>query len=96
MLNLRLQKLSFDVLLAESGKQALSILKSKPVDLILLDQSMPEMDGLETFEKLKTTTNYQLPVIMLSAHGTIKLVMFFLKAGGPILKKNQLTSMSFR
>lgn len=82
MLKLRLQKLSYDVLLAESGKQALTILKNKPIDLIILDQFMPEMDGLETYEKIKTVLDYQPTVIMLSAHGTIKLVMSFLKAGG--------------
>ena len=43
----------YNVLLAESGREALDMLKSEKVDLILLDIAMPGMNGIETFERIK-------------------------------------------
>ena len=38
---------------ASSGKEAISIMKDKIVDIILLDLSMPDMDGLDFLEKIR-------------------------------------------
>ena len=38
---------------ANNGKQLLEIIKNKPVDLIILDIDMPEMNGVEAAKKLK-------------------------------------------
>ena len=43
----------YDVLLANSGIEALMKLKSEKVDMVLLDIDMPEMNGMETFERMK-------------------------------------------
>ena len=43
----------YNVLLAESGREALEKIKIEKVDLILLDIAMPKMDGLETFKRMK-------------------------------------------
>ncbi|KAA3619332.1 MAG: response regulator [Calditrichaeota bacterium] len=82
MLAKRLEPKSYTVVEAESGQQAIKIIQSQAIDLVLLDQNMPEMDGLTTFEKIKNLTEPTVPVIMLTAHGSIKLVLTFLKAGG--------------
>ena len=43
----------FDVHMAESRKETFSILKKQVIDLILLDISMPEIDGVELLWELK-------------------------------------------
>lgn len=51
-----------------SGKQGLMVAQKQHFDAVLLDVSMPEMDGIQTVEKLQENpqTNY-LPVILLTA-----------------------------
>ncbi|GIW67372.1 MAG: hypothetical protein KatS3mg096_240 [Candidatus Parcubacteria bacterium] len=50
---IKLQSANFNVLEAENGKVALEILKTNKPDVILLDNTMPEMDGVETFLAIK-------------------------------------------
>ena len=52
----------YDVLLAESGKEALEMLETELVDLVLLDIAMPQMNGIETFKHIKDFT-VKIPVI---------------------------------
>lgn len=58
----------YEVILAESGIDALLKLKSEPVDLVLLDIDMPGMNGIETFERMKAL-DVNVPVIFLTASG---------------------------
>ena len=56
---------------ATSGKECLVLAAENTYDLILLDHMMPEMDGVETFQKLREDTtglNYATPVIALTAN----------------------------
>ncbi len=82
MLILRLQKIGHRVVVAGSGSQALDVLADEKVDLVLLDQMMPQMDGLETFEGLKKKITSPPPVIMMTAHSSLNLALAFMKAGG--------------
>ncbi|MDR0267659.1 response regulator transcription factor [Paenibacillus sp.] len=50
---------------AANGLEALDILRSHPVDLIILDVMMPEMDGIQACMKIRKENN--TPIIMLSA-----------------------------
>lgn len=50
---------------AYNGKEALRLLAQTPVDLLLLDIMMPEMDGIETMQRLRE--RYNIPVILLTA-----------------------------
>ena len=53
---------------ASGGAAALEIAQSQPVDVILLDVMMPEMDGLAVCERLRQDENLrQIPVILLTA-----------------------------
>lgn len=58
----------YDVILAESGAEALKLLGIQEVDLVLLDIDMPEMDGMETFRNMKKA-GIKTPVIFLTASG---------------------------
>ena len=58
----------YNVLLAESGREALEKNKKEKVDLILLDIAMPIMDGIETFRRMKES-DVNIPVIFLTASG---------------------------
>lgn len=52
---------------AQNGKDALCLLKSTPIDLILTDYNMPEMDGLEFITVLKGNTAYKhIPVLLMT------------------------------
>lgn len=56
---------------AGSGRECLDKCSQQKYDLILMDHMMPEMDGVQTFEKLhgdKTSPNFETPVIMLTAN----------------------------
>jgi len=56
------------VSLAHSGKEAVEMLKNEVPDLILLDVIMPEMDGYETFGKIRELPGLQnVPIIFLTA-----------------------------
>ena len=55
------------VLLANSGQQALDLLRSETVDLVLMDIQMPEMDGVTTTQRIHDEIDATLPVIVLTA-----------------------------
>lgn len=57
----------FKVLEAENGIDALEVLQTEKVDIIVLDIMMPKMDGYTFFSKMKE--NYNIPTIVLSARG---------------------------
>lgn len=55
----------YEILKAYDGKQALDVLKSEEVHLILMDIMMPEMNGIIATKKIRE--KYSIPIIMLSA-----------------------------
>lgn len=58
----------YEVLLANSGQQALELARTHIPDLVLLDLMMPEMDGIEVCVRLRQSrSTYLIPVIMLTA-----------------------------
>ena len=65
-----LEEEGFEILTASSGHEALEILESADVDLVLTDMKMPLMDGIELLENIKVLEP-DLPVIMMTAYGTV-------------------------
>lgn len=58
----------FSVVTATNGEEALATIARAPADLILLDLSMPVMDGLTTLKKLRASVaTREIPVVVLSA-----------------------------
>ena len=53
---------------AENGREALSMLRAGPFDVVLLDVVMPELDGYQTLAQIKADSALRhIPVIMISA-----------------------------
>jgi two-component system cell cycle response regulator len=71
MLVSMLENIGFAVLEAQDGDQALQIIKRAPesIDMVLLDQEMPKLSGMELLQKLKASRRLQhIPIIMLTGH----------------------------
>lgn len=68
LIGMFLRSSEYDVLNAESGLEALDILKEKDVSLVITDILMPDMDGIELLETMKKNDELRhKPVIMLTA-----------------------------
>ena len=66
-LKTKLKLLSYEVILASNGVEALEQIQGQEPDLVVLDVMMPKKDGFETLKELRTFS--PVPVIMLSARG---------------------------
>lgn len=69
LLQVILSEEGFTILEAQDGKDALSLLDSEKVDLIILDIMMPNMDGWDLCENIRTYYSDSLPILMLTAKG---------------------------
>ncbi len=65
-----LQTQNFIAEIAETGKDALQLLESKPFDLVILDIGLPDISGLEICKKIRET-NTKIPILMLTALGSV-------------------------
>jgi len=69
MLSRRLTRKGYDVVAAEDGEKGVQMATSEAPDLILMDMSLPVMDGWEATRRIKADKNTQsIPVIALTAH----------------------------
>jgi adenylate cyclase len=83
ILRMRLESMGYEVVVAEDGEQALSVVRETLPDLILLDIMMPKIDGLEVARRLKADPGLPfIPIIMVTAKTTAKDVLAGLEAGG--------------
>lgn len=63
----------YSIKIATSGQQAIDVCLSMPIDIILMDVMMPEMDGFETCRILKENPQTRsIPVIFVTARGEVK------------------------
>lgn len=70
----------YEVITAESGEEALSMVEKDRIDLILLDVKLPGMDGLEVLEQVLEQYR-DLDVIMISGHSDISIAVKAVKMG---------------
>jgi two-component system cell cycle response regulator DivK len=69
MLSRRLTRRGFDVVFAADGQQGVDLARSEKPDIILMDMSLPVMDGWEATRRIKEDgTMRRIPVIGLTAH----------------------------
>jgi CheY-like chemotaxis protein len=69
MLSRRLMRKGFDVVMAVDGGQAVTMAEGERPDLILMDMSLPVMDGWEATRRVKAAeATGHIPIIALTAH----------------------------
>ena len=69
MLSRRLTRRGFEVVFAADGQQGVDLARSEKPDIILMDMSLPGMDGWEATRRIKADgTMRRIPVIGLTAH----------------------------
>ena len=76
-----LEKYNLNIDTVESGEECLDRVKSIKYDLILMDDMMPKMSGTETFHELKKDSNFDTPVIALTANALVGEREKYLKEG---------------
>ncbi len=65
---------------AESGEQALDLVRAQDPDLVITDLKMPGMDGMELLSRIRASFP-EIPVVMLTAHGTVTNAVEAMKRG---------------
>lgn len=84
MLSMVLKTMSITTEEADGGAACLELVSQKKYDVIFMDHLMPEMDGVETFQRLKELTNSlnpDTPVIALTADDLGSGEAFFMETG---------------
>jgi len=72
VLKITLNEENYETIEAKNGEEALEIIRSKPLDLVLLDYKMPKMDGIQVCDAVKKDILLQhLPVIMVTGKGEV-------------------------
>jgi len=72
MLSRRLIRRGYEVLLAEDGETGVRMALGSLPDLILMDLSLPDIDGLEATRRLKADPRtHRIPIIVLTAHAML-------------------------
>jgi DNA-binding response OmpR family regulator len=90
---------AFDVTLASSGMQALTILEDARPDMLILDIIMPEMDGITVCRRLRRDSRFaSLPILFLTAKGGTDDIVTGLDAGADdyVVKPFELAELRAR
>ena len=68
MLKMRFESLGYAVSCAENGAEALRVMETTPVNLIIMDLMMPVMDGIEATRQIKKNSKWKnIPILFLTA-----------------------------
>ncbi len=65
---------TFQIIEAETGERAIEIIESQPIDIVLLDNKLPGMDGIEVLEYIKTK-EYDISVMMITSYASLDLAV---------------------
>jgi two-component system NtrC family response regulator len=80
MLESLLGRAGFEVVSAADGNEALARLAQASFDLLLTDQRMPGMDGLELLDRARRAQG-ELPIVLMTAYGTVSTAVEAMKRG---------------
>lgn len=70
----------FNVLPAGNGREAIELLRSNPVNVIVTDERMPDLSGMDLLTEVKRN-HYGVPVILITAYASVSLAVDALKQG---------------
>ncbi len=70
----------YEPITADNAQQALDIVESTDLDLVLTDMKMPSMDGIELLKRIKEKSP-DLPVVMMTAYGTVEKAVEAMQLG---------------
>ena len=76
----RLKKRKLEVVAASNGNEALRLMREIPLDVVVLDVKMPDMDGIETLKELKKI-NPSVEVLMLTGHASVEVAIQGMELG---------------
>lgn len=88
-----LQSESTDAYYADSVQDALSILKRYPVQLIIMDIDLAEIDGLALIEAMRSCKT--VPILVLSSNNEEKAQISAIKAGADVVMEKENTSLEY-
>lgn len=70
MVSFTLKGAGYDIVEAEDGKAALAVLNGQPIDAVITDLNMPNMNGFELIRALRANPTYKFtPILMLTTEG---------------------------
>jgi two-component system phosphate regulon response regulator PhoB len=82
LVELNLARDGYEMILCESGQEALDLARSKLPNLIVLDLMLPDIDGLEVCKALKRDSKTEhIPILMLTARGEEADIVIGLELG---------------
>ena len=79
----------FEVDIAENGAKAMDLLENQEYDVLLLDLSMPGLNGMDVLKKIKTL-ELTTEVVILTGNATISTAVEAMKLGAMIFLQNHL------
>ena len=74
-----LTRKGYEVIYADGGTSAMQLFQTRPIDLVILDIMMPEMDGFTVCDWLRGRSS--VPIIMLTAKGSVNDIVHGFKVG---------------
>lgn len=80
LLEISLRQAGYEPVVAENGREALSILRDDNIDLVVSDLHMPVMDGLKLLEAMQAD-NISTPIIIVTAQGEVSSAVKAMKLG---------------
>ena len=70
----------YGVISANNGREALEVLKNSPIDVVVTDEKMPDLTGMELLSRVQQGES-KPPVILITAYGSVSLAVEALKKG---------------
>lgn len=71
---------TLNVICAASGKEAIETTRKQRPDVVVLDVRLPDMSGLEVFDRIRRI-DPRLPVVIITAHATTEIAIEAMKQG---------------
>jgi CheY-like chemotaxis protein len=93
LVQIGLQNKDYEVVTAQNGEEALTVIKSEKIDVIILDFQMPKMNGYDFMKEFQVLPQAKTPVIMLTASETMQDVFYMEGVRGYMVKPVDLDQL---